>query len=68
VCSSDLGVVPKTLDELAGVGEGEGDADIRFTGAVVWAAEVVKSCRGLNATLEAAFDAAHAEAARRYGR
>ena len=33
------------------------------------AADVVRSCRrGLNAALDEAFDAAHAEAARRYGR
>ncbi len=45
-----------------------GWTEVRLADYVVWAAEVVKSCRGLNATLEAAFDAAHAEAARRYGR
>ncbi|UYN94731.1 MAG: bifunctional (p)ppGpp synthetase/guanosine-3',5'-bis(diphosphate) 3'-pyrophosphohydrolase [Enhydrobacter sp.] len=34
---------------------------------VQWAADVVRSCRGLNAALEAAFDEAHARAKRRYG-
>ena len=34
---------------------------------VVWAHDVVRSCRGLNPQLEAAFDAAHAEARRHYG-
>jgi (p)ppGpp synthase/HD superfamily hydrolase len=38
----------------------------RLRDYVEWAAEVVRSCRGLNARLEAAFDAAHAEAKRRY--
>jgi len=45
-----------------------GWTEARLADYVVWAAEVVKSCRGLNPTLEAAFDAAHEEAARRYGR
>ena len=34
---------------------------------VVWAHDVVRSCRGLNPRLEAAFDAAHEEASRRFG-
>jgi (p)ppGpp synthase/HD superfamily hydrolase len=34
---------------------------------VVWAERVVASCRGLNAKLEAGFDAAHAEAKRKFG-
>ena len=34
----------------------------RLRDYVVWAEEVVRSCRGLNPELEAAFDAAHAEA------
>src|SRR5258708_31307546 len=39
----------------------------RLRDYVVWAAEVVRSCRGLNEKLEAAFDAAHAEASKRFG-
>ena len=34
---------------------------------VVWAGDVVRSCRGLNPRLEAAFDAAHQEASRQFG-
>ena len=34
---------------------------------VVWARDVVRSCRGLNPRLEAAFDAAAAEAGRHFG-
>lgn len=34
---------------------------------VQWAEEVVRSCRGLNAALEAKFDEAYAEAKRHYG-
>jgi len=39
----------------------------RLRDYVDWAEQVVQSCRGLNATLEAAFDAAHQEARRHYG-
>jgi (p)ppGpp synthase/HD superfamily hydrolase len=39
----------------------------RLSDYVQWAADVVHSCRGLNAALEAAFDEAHAAAKRRYG-
>jgi len=39
----------------------------RLRDYVVWAAEVVRSCRGLNEKLEAAFDAAYAEAKKHYG-
>ena len=39
----------------------------RLRDYVVWAAEVVQSCRGLNAKLEAGFDAAHADAKKRFG-
>jgi (p)ppGpp synthase/HD superfamily hydrolase len=39
----------------------------RLRDYVRWAAEVVRSCRGLNAALEAAFDAAYDEARARYG-
>ena len=39
----------------------------RLRDYVVWAKEVVRSCRGLNATLEAAFDEAHEEASRHFG-
>jgi hypothetical protein len=38
----------------------------RLRDYVVWAEEVVRSCRGLNPGLEAAFDAAHAEASRHF--
>jgi (p)ppGpp synthase/HD superfamily hydrolase len=38
----------------------------RLRDYVVWAEEVVRSCRGLNPELEAAFDAAHAEASRHF--
>jgi len=44
-----------------------GWTEARLRDYVVWAAEVVQSCRGLNSRLEAAFDAAHAEASRHYG-
>jgi (p)ppGpp synthase/HD superfamily hydrolase len=39
----------------------------RLRDYVGWAEQVVRACRGLNARLEAAFDAALAEAKRRYG-
>ena len=39
----------------------------RLRDYVVWAYDVVRSCRGLNPRLEAAFDAAHEEASRHYG-
>ena len=39
----------------------------RLSDYVVWAYDVVRSCRGLNPRLEAAFDAAHDEASRHYG-
>ena len=39
----------------------------RLRDYVDWAEQVVRSCRGLNAKLEAGFDAAHAEAKRRFG-
>jgi (p)ppGpp synthase/HD superfamily hydrolase len=39
----------------------------RLRDYVVWAADVVRSCRGLNATLEAQFDEAHDEARRKFG-
>ncbi len=45
----------------------KGWTDERLRDYVVWAAEVVRSCRGLNEKLEAAFDAAHAEASKRFG-
>ncbi len=38
----------------------------RLRDYVDWAEAVVRSCRGLNAKLEAAFDAAHAEARQRF--
>ena len=44
-----------------------GWTEARLRDYVVWAEEVVRSCRGLNAELEAAFDAAHAEASRHFG-
>jgi (p)ppGpp synthase/HD superfamily hydrolase len=45
----------------------KGWSEDRLRDYVVWAADVVRSCRGLNARLEAVFDAAHAEASRRFG-
>jgi len=44
-----------------------GWTEARLRDYVVWAAAVVQSCRGLNAALEAAFDAAHDEASRQFG-
>src|SRR5471030_2082946 len=45
----------------------KGWTDERLRDYVVWTAEVVRSCRGLNEKLEAAFDAVHAEASKRFG-
>ena len=39
----------------------------RLRDYVVWAEVVVRSCRGLNATLEADFDAAYAQARQHFG-
>ncbi len=39
----------------------------RLRDYVVWSEQVVRSCRGLNAKLEADFDAAHAEAKTHFG-
>ena len=39
----------------------------RLSDYVVWAHDVVRSCRGLNPRLEAAFDVAHQEASRHFG-
>ena len=44
-----------------------GWTDERLRDYVVWAAEVVRSCRGLNAKLEARFDAAYDTARRHFG-
>ena len=44
-----------------------GWTDERLRDYVVWAAEVVRSCRGLNAKLEAQFDAAYDTARRHFG-
>lgn len=44
-----------------------GWSQARLSDYVVWAYDVVRSCRGLNPRLEAAFDAAHAEASRQFG-
>jgi (p)ppGpp synthase/HD superfamily hydrolase len=44
-----------------------GWSQARLADYVVWAYDVVRSCRGLNPRLEAAFDAAHAEASRQFG-
>ena len=44
-----------------------GWTEARLRDYVVWAEAVVRSCRGLNPKLEAAFDAAHAEANRHFG-
>ena len=45
----------------------KGWTDERLRDYVVWAEQVVRSCRGLNSRLEAAFDAAHATASKRLG-
>jgi (p)ppGpp synthase/HD superfamily hydrolase len=44
-----------------------GWTEARLRDYVVWAELVVRSCRGLNAKLEDAFDAAHGEAKAHYG-
>ena len=44
-----------------------GWTEARLRDYVVWAEAVVRSCRGLNPMLEAAFDTAHAEASRHFG-
>lgn len=45
----------------------KGWTEERLRDYVVWAEQVVRSCRGLNARLEAFFDAAHDTASRRFG-
>ena len=44
-----------------------GWTEARLRDYVVWAHEVVRSCRGLNPRLEAAFDEAHETASRHFG-
>ena len=44
-----------------------GWTEARLRDYVVWAEQVVRSCRGLNAALESAFDAAYADAKRHLG-
>jgi (p)ppGpp synthase/HD superfamily hydrolase len=44
-----------------------GWTEARLRDYVVWATDVVQSCRGLNPWLEAAFDEAHAKASRHFG-
>ena len=44
-----------------------GWTDERLRDYVVWAEQVVRSCRGLNAKLEAQFDAAYDTARRHFG-
>lgn len=44
-----------------------GWTEARLRDYVVWAEQVVRACRGLNAALESAFDAAHANAKRHLG-
>lgn len=44
-----------------------GWTEARLRDYVVWANDVVRSCRGLNTRLEAAFDAAHERASRHFG-
>lgn len=44
-----------------------GWSEARLRDYVVWAEQVVRSCRGLNAALDRAFDVAHAEAKCRLG-
>jgi (p)ppGpp synthase/HD superfamily hydrolase len=45
----------------------EGWPPARLRDYVVWAHDVVRSCRGLNARLEVAFDQAYEQASRRFG-
>lgn len=45
----------------------KGWTEERLRDYVVWAEQVVRSCRGLNARLEAVFDAAHETASKRFG-
>lgn len=45
----------------------KGWTEERLRDYVVWAEQVVRSCRGLNARLEAVFDAAHDKASKRFG-
>lgn len=44
-----------------------GWTEARLRDYVVWAEQVVRACRGLNAALESAFDAAYADAKRHLG-
>ena len=44
-----------------------GWTEARLRDYVVWANDVVRSCRGLNPRLEAAFDEAHEKASRHFG-
>jgi hypothetical protein len=44
-----------------------GWTEARLRDYVVWAKDVVQSCRGLNPRLEAAFDEAHEKASRHFG-
>lgn len=44
-----------------------GWTEARLRDYVDWAEQVVRSCRGLNAALDAAFDAAHAQARAHFG-
>jgi hypothetical protein len=44
-----------------------GWTEARLRDYVVWANDVVQSCRGLNPRLEAAFDEAHEKASRHFG-
>ncbi|MBS0519942.1 MAG: bifunctional (p)ppGpp synthetase/guanosine-3',5'-bis(diphosphate) 3'-pyrophosphohydrolase [Proteobacteria bacterium] len=44
-----------------------GWTETRLADYVDWAEQVVRSCRGLNAALDAAFDAAYAQAKARFG-
>ncbi|MCX7363038.1 MAG: HD domain-containing protein [Alphaproteobacteria bacterium] len=45
----------------------KGWTEERLRDYVVWAEQVVRSCRGLNSRLEAVFDAAHGTASKRFG-
>ncbi|MDP1962908.1 MAG: phosphohydrolase, partial [Reyranella sp.] len=45
----------------------KGWTEERLRDYVVWAEQVVRSCRGLNLALDAAFDVAHADAKRHLG-
>ena len=64
-----LKIADKTSNLRSMVTQPAGGMDARRGCATTssWAEQVVRSCRGLNAALDAAFDAAHADAKRHLG-